>query len=168
MERRIAPAILVPKVSVIIDDDGLLVWSARVESSPTMSAERITVVSGQRVLAQCFLAISVPIETWYSWRGGLTDPYYLVKLVGWVLLGSGALRLRRTDPQSGLVFLAAGWAWFGANFWRAVADRLTRIASGQTLRLGSVELLFAGGCLLISLVGLSWCFSLALRGNSAE
>ena len=133
-----------------------------------MSAQRMNVVSGQRLLAQCFLAISVPIETWCSWRAGLTGPYYLVKLVGWLLLGSGALRLRRTDSRSGLVFLAAGWAWFGANFWRAVADRLTRIATGQTLRLGSVELLFAGGCLLISLVGLSWCLSLALRGYGAE
>lgn len=133
-----------------------------------MSAERVTGGSRHWILAGCFLAISVPVETWYSWRGGLTDPYYLVKVVGWILLGSGAIRARRTDPSSGLMLLTAGWAWFGANFWRAVADRVTRIATGQTLRLGSVELWFAGGCLLASLCGLTWCLALALRRNGTE
>jgi hypothetical protein len=133
-----------------------------------MSAERVTGGSRHWILAGCFLAISVPVETWYSWRGGLTDPYYLVKVVGWILLGSGALRLGNTDPRSGLMLLAAGWAWFGANFWRAVADRFMRVAAGQTLRLGSLELWFAGGCLLTSLFGLTWCLALALRRNGAE
>ena len=114
-------------------------------------------------LTVCFLAVSFPVETAYSWRLGLADPYYLVKLVGWVLLAWGAIRLREARPKAGLGFLAAGWGWFAANFWRALADRVTRIAAGQTLRLGSLELWFAGTCLLVSLVGLAWSLSLTSR-----
>ena len=114
-------------------------------------------------LTVCFLAVSIPIETAYSWRLGLTDPYYLVKLVGWVLLAWGATRLRGARPEAGLSFIAAGWGWLAANFWRALADRFTRIAAGQTLRLGSLELWFAGSCLLVSLVGLAWSLSMTSR-----
>jgi len=116
----------------------------------------IAVGAGVWILPVCFLAISVPIETAYSWRSGLTDPYFLVKVVGWVLLGSGVNHLRKIRPVIGLAFLAAGWGWLAANFWRAVADRFSHIAAGQALRLGSIELWFAGSCLLVSMVGLGW------------
>ena len=114
-------------------------------------------------LTVCFLAVSIPVETAYSWRFGLADPYYFVKVVGWALLAWGATRLLGTRPQVGLSFLAAGWGWLAANFWRAVADRFARMAAGQTLRLGSLELWFAGSCLLVSLVGLAWSLSLTSR-----
>ena len=118
------------------------------------------------ILPVCFLAISVPIETAYSWRLGLTEPYYLVKVVGYALLVSGVIHLRKARVHPGLTLLAAGWAWMSANFWRAVADRFSRMAAGQTLRLGSIELWFAGSCLLISLIGLAWCLTLTLRRDS--
>ena len=111
----------------------------------------------------CVLAVQVPVETVYSWRIGLTDPYYLVKLVGWLLLAWGASAVRGVRRDAGVAFLAAGWGWLAANYWRAVADRVTRLAAGETLRLGSVELWFAGGCLAASLVGLAWSLSLASR-----
>lgn len=121
---------------------------------------------GVWMLAVCFLAMSVPIETTYSWRLGLTEPYYLIKLVGWLLLAFGAMQLRVNRASVGLAFLAAGWGWFAANFWRAVADRLSRIAMGQSLPLGSIELWFAGSCLLISLLGLCWSLALTFRRDN--
>src|SRR6185436_9356986 len=116
------------------------------------------------ILGVCFLAVSVPVETTYSWRLGLTEPYYLVKCVGWALLALGVYRFHGVSPAQGVAFLAAGWGWLGANFWRAVADRLARIGAGQTLRLGSLGLWFASACLVVSLIGLVW--SLALTRNA--
>ena len=119
--------------------------------------------AGLRILAICFLVLSVPIETAYSWRNGITDAYYLVKICGWALLVFGLMQRHDLRATRRLVFLAAGWGWFAANFWRAIADRLSHIAAGQTLRLGSAELWFAAGCLIISLIGLSWCIVLTSR-----
>src|SRR5688572_5818167 len=96
--------------------------------------------TGLLILALSFLAISVPVETAYSWRQGLAEPYYLVKLVGWLLLVTGAAQLRKRRLDAGVAFLAGGWGWLAANFARAVADRFGRLASGQALRLGSIEL----------------------------
>ena len=122
-----------------------------------------TPARGLTILIVCFLVVSVSVETVYSWRS-LGDAYYLIKVAGWVLLGWGAARLR-TRPTFGLVLSAAGWAWMAANFGRAVADRLARISAGENLRLGSVELAFAGGCLLVCLAGLSWSLARAGRAD---
>ena len=127
---------------------------------------RATAGAGLWIMTAGFLAVSVLIETAYSWLGGLTDPYYLVKVAGWVLLASGATHLRKLRPETGLALLAGGWGWLAANFWRAVADRVSDLAAGQTLRLGSIELWFAGSCLLVSLAGLAWSLALASRRHS--
>lgn len=124
---------------------------------------RIPEGRGVAVLVVCFLAVTVPIETVYSWHVGLSSPYYLVKLTGWVFLVFGAAKFRSTRRDVGLVLLAVGWAWLSANFCRAVADRVSRMAAGQTLRLGAIEVWFAGGCLLVSLIALCWCVVLASR-----
>jgi hypothetical protein len=110
-----------------------------------------------------FLAISIPVETVYSWRLGLADPYYLAKVVGWILQAAGVAQLRAARVSLALALLAAGWGWFGANFWRAVADRFARLSSGPVLRLGSLELWFAGSCLLISLIALAWSLVVTSR-----
>jgi hypothetical protein len=117
-------------------------------------------------LTAAFLALSVPIETVYSWQLGLLDPYYLVKVSGWLLLVAGLAQVRLARFQLALILFGAGWAWLGANFWRAVADRFTRLAAGQTLRLGSVEIWFAAGCLLVSLIGLTWSIGVAVRNEA--
>jgi hypothetical protein len=117
--------------------------------------------AGLSRLSVGFLAVSISVETVYSWRLGLADPYYVAKVVGWILLAAGVAQLR--TPRTSLALLAAGWGWFGANFWRAVADRFARLAAGQVLRLGSLELWFAGSCLLISLIGLAWSLVLTSR-----
>jgi hypothetical protein len=56
--------------------------------------------------------------------------------------------------------------WLAANFWRAVADRFSHTAAGQALRLGSIELWFAGSWLLVTLIGLVWSLALTSRHQS--
>jgi hypothetical protein len=107
---------------------------------------------GIAILAVCFLLVSVVVETTYSWRN-LGDAYFLVKVAGWILLSWGVIKIRAGNPR-GLTYLAAGWGWMAANFWRAIADRLADISAGQTLRLGSVEIIFAGSCFAVCLTGL--------------
>jgi hypothetical protein len=107
---------------------------------------------GIAILAVCFLLVSVVVETTNSW-GNLGDAYFLVKVAGWILLSWGAMCVRGGNPR-GLIFLAAGWGWMASNFWRAIGDRLAAISAGQTLRLGSVEIIFAGSCLSVCLAGL--------------
>jgi hypothetical protein len=50
-----------------------------------------------------------------------------------------------------------------ANVWRAIADRVAEINRGQTLRLGSIEIIFAGSCLIVCLTGLILTFVKANR-----
>jgi hypothetical protein len=121
---------------------------------PTRASIEGRVSPGHRIaiLAACFLLISVVVETTYSWRN-LGDAYFLVKVAGWILLSWGAMHIRAGNPR-GLTFLAAGWGWMAANFWRAIADRLADISAGETLRLGSVEIIFAGSCLTVCVIGL--------------
>jgi hypothetical protein len=118
---------------------------------------------GLSILIICFLVVSVAVETVYSWPS-LGDAYYAIKVAGWVLLGWGAARLRARHHM-GLVLAAAGWAWMAANFGRAVADRIAAMSAGETLRLGSVELAFAGSCLIVCLAGLSWTLAHASRAE---
>ena len=108
---------------------------------------------GSAIFAICFLLVSVVVETTYSWSN-LGDAYFLVKVAGWLLLSLGVVQVRAGNPR-GLTFLAAGWGWMSANFWRAIADRLEVINAGQTLRLGSIEIIFAGSCLAVCLTGLT-------------
>ena len=116
---------------------------------------------GLAILAISFLVISVSVETVYSWQS-LGGAYYLVKVAGWALLAWGLARTRAGD-RVGLIFLASGWAWLAANFWRAVADRVHDLAAGESLRLGAVELIFAGSCLAVCIGGLTWSLAQANR-----
>jgi hypothetical protein len=69
----------------------------------------------------------------------------------------------KSSSTTALGYFIAGWAWFAANFWRAIADRSGSMAAGHALRLGSIELWFAGSCLLISILALAG--SLMLLGQ---
>jgi hypothetical protein len=76
------------------------------------------------------LVVYVPIETWYS-MPTLRDPFYVVDLIGIVLLIVGVVRLRRNPVSPNWPILIAGYAWTAANFWRAspspsCADRAQR------------------------------------------
>ena len=111
-----------------------------------------------------FLAIYVPIETWYS-LPALWHPFYLVDLIGMLLLAWGVARCRRHASPSGLAVLASGYAWEGANFWRALFGRLEEIAGGGELRLGWAELCFVVCGTLVALAGLLWSLLLATKSS---
>ena len=109
-----------------------------------------------------FLAIYVPLETWYS-LPALWDPFYIVDFIGMVLLASGILRWRRDPSARSLAVLAAGYAWEGANFWRAFFDRVDTVMAGGELRLGLAELCFAACGTIVALGALAWCLALITR-----
>ena len=112
-----------------------------------------------------FLAFYVPFETWFSWRYGLLHPFYLVDFIGMVLLLWGALHSRRRGYHSAGV-LAAGWAWCGANFWRAFFGRLEAVGAGEQLDLGTTELCIVGGGTAIALICLAISLHLLVRRHT--
>ena len=118
---------------------------------------------GLAILAMSFLVVSVSVETVYSWQS-LGDAYYLVKVFGWFLLAWGLARIH-AGRRVGLAFLASGWAWLAANFWRAIADRISDLGAGESLRWDSIELLFAGSCLAVCIGGLAWSLTQANRNQ---
>ena len=111
------------------------------------------------------LIVYAPIETWYS-LPALWDPFYLVDFIGIVLLAWGAVRCRRDASPRNLAVLAAGYAWEGANFWRAFFGRLEAVATAEQLRLGWAELCFVGCGTVAALVALIWSLRLATRARA--
>jgi hypothetical protein len=107
-----------------------------------------------------FLVFYAPIETWGSWPD-LWSPYYLVDLMGILLLAFGALRTRRGRYRQGLAFIGGGWAWMAAAGWRATADRLFDMAEGIELEYGAAEMCFVVCSLGLALAGFVWSLRLA-------
>ena len=102
-----------------------------------------------------FLIAYAPIETWYS-MPEFWDPFYLVDVVGIVLLILGMVRLRRGRPAAAVGTLIAGYAWTGANFWRALFDRVSEVAAGGVLDYGLAELCFTACITIAAIAGLVW------------
>jgi hypothetical protein len=100
------------------------------------------------------LLIYAPVETIYSWPG-LTDPFYVIDVIGMALMMSGVVRSLRARPGSGAAMLAVGWAWTASNFWRATFDRVEKVRAGHQLLLGSLEFKFVCGELIVSLIALA-------------
>lgn len=109
------------------------------------------------------LAIYAPVETIYSWAGGLLDPYYLIDVVAMVLIATGIVRSLRARPAGSPALLAVAWAWASANFWRATFDRVALAHRGSPLRAGSLELNYAIGQLVVALVLLAIAITLVVR-----
>jgi hypothetical protein len=109
-----------------------------------------------------FLAFYAPIEIWYS-LPRLWDPFFLVDLIGIMLLAWGAIDSRRAVSQRSLSVLVAGYAWTGANFWRAMFDRVFEIAAGSELNYGWLELCFTGCVMIGAITGLVWSLALVSR-----
>lgn len=101
------------------------------------------------------LAIYAPVETIYSWSGGLGSPYYIIDVIAFALLFAGIVRSLRARPRAAPGMLTAGWAWAGANFWRATFDRIGTLQRGGRLDMGSLELRFVCGELIVSLLCLA-------------
>ena len=89
------------------------------------------------------LLVYAPLETWASWPA-LTDPFYLVDVVGFGLLLWGALVSLRARPGVAPGVLCAGYAWSAANGWRALALRIDTLQRGGEVDVGLVWLLIIG------------------------
>ena len=113
-----------------------------------------------------FLIAYAPIETWYS-LPELWDPFYLVDVIGIVLLILGMVRLRRGRPAAAVGMLTAGYAWTGANFWRALFDRVSEVAAGGVLDYGWAELCFTACITIAAIAGLVWSLVLGARQPGA-
>lgn len=87
-----------------------------------------------------FVAVFAPLETIVSWEHGLLSPYYLVDAIAIGLMLVGALRSLRARPQSAPALATVGWAWAGANFWRAALARAEHLRAGGELQFGSNEM----------------------------
>jgi hypothetical protein len=61
----------------------------------------------------------------------------------------------------------AGWAWAGANFWRATFDRIGLLQRGGRLDFGSAELRFVSAELVVSLLCLAIGIVLVVRAPAA-
>jgi hypothetical protein len=104
-----------------------------------------------------------PAETIFSWARGLGDPYYIVDLIAMALLLLGAVHSLRRRPQSAAGLLTVGWAWAGANFWRALFDRVSLLSTGESLRWGALEYRFAIGATVVALLCVGTGVLLQLR-----
>jgi hypothetical protein len=113
-----------------------------------------------------FLAIYVPLETLYS-LPALWDPFYLVDFIGMALLVWGVQRCRHEASAGSLSILVAGYAWEGANFWRALFGRVEEILTGGALRFGLAELCFVACGTVVVLAALAWSLRLATTAPSA-
>jgi hypothetical protein len=100
-----------------------------------------TILAGSTLVV---LVLYVPLETWFSWPGGLLDPYYLIDAIAMVLLLWGAVHSLGARPRPSPELLCIGCAWASANGWRATFDRLREIQSGGSLTYGSREMWTVG------------------------
>jgi hypothetical protein len=119
-----------------------------------------------------FLAIYAPLETWLS-LPGLWDPFYLVDVVGMALMVAGLVWLRRGPASRGAAILAAAFGWSGANFWRAMAERLAsdysagRYPEGKLVNGGPLGVAIVGGVLIaLCIFGMVRAIQVA-RGDAA-
>lgn len=89
------------------------------------------------------LLVYAPLETWASWPA-LSNPFYLVDVVGFGLLLWGALASLRARPDADPGVLCAGYAWSAANGWRALALRIETLQQGGEVDVTLVWLLVLG------------------------
>ena len=109
------------------------------------------------------LLVYAPLETWASWPA-LSNPFYLVDVAGFALLFWGALASLRARPDVAPGVLCAGYAWSGANGWRALALRLEILQEGGQVDVGLVWLLVIGE--VVVLVGLALLLLLVVESRT--
>jgi hypothetical protein len=109
------------------------------------------------------LLVYAPLETWASWPA-LSNPFYLVDVVGFALLLWGALASLRARPGVAPGVLCAGYAWSGANGWRALALRLEILQEGGHVDVGLVWLIGLGE--IAALIGLALLLLLVVESRT--
>lgn len=110
------------------------------------------------------LLVYAPLETWASWPH-LTNPFYLVDVVGFALLLWGALASLRARPDVAPGVLCAGYAWSGANGWRALALRIETLQQGGQVDVTLVWLIVLGE--IAALVGLALLLLLVVESRTS-
>ena len=111
------------------------------------------------------LLIYAPLETWASWPA-LTNPFYLVDVVGFALLLWGALASLRARPDVAPGVLCAGYAWSAANGWRALALRIETLEQGGQVDPTLVWLLVIGE--IVALTGLALLLLLIVESRTSQ
>lgn len=107
-----------------------------------------------------FLSVYAPLETLYS-LPALWNPFYLVDFIAMVLLGIGVwCYFARGASRLALPWLVAGYAWSGANAWRAMFGRIDALSAGGSLRFGSPELALVVLGTVLSIACLLWSLRL--------
>ena len=110
------------------------------------------------------LLVYAPLETWASWSG-LTNPFYLVDVVGFALLLWGTLASLRARPDVAPGVLCAGYAWSAANGWRALALRIETLEQGGQVDVTLVWLLVIGE--IVALTGLALLLLLIVESRTS-
>ena len=110
------------------------------------------------------LLVYAPLETWVSWPSGLTNPFYLVDVIGFALLLWGALASLRARPGLAPGVLCAGYAWSGANGWRALALRMETLQQGGEVDVTLVWLLVISE--VVALTGLALLLLLVVESRT--
>ncbi|MEM7582649.1 MAG: hypothetical protein AAF560_04665 [Acidobacteriota bacterium] len=114
------------------------------------------------------LAIYFPAETYVSQPEGLWSPFYLVDLIGMLLLGFGARRSLAARPRSAPALLGFGYAWATSNGWRATSWRSLAVADGEPLTFAIWELWAVGFGTALGLVGCGVCLWLIARAEPSS
>ena len=110
------------------------------------------------------LLVYAPLETWASWSG-LTNPFYLVDVVGFALLLWGTLASLRARPDVAPGVLCAGYAGSAANGWRALALRIETLKQGGQVDVTLVWLLVIGE--IVALTGLALLLLLIVESRTS-
>ncbi len=110
------------------------------------------------------LLIYAPLKTWASWPA-LTNPFYLVDVVGFALLLWGAFASLRARPNVAPGVLCAGYAWSAANGWRALALRIETLEQGGQVDVTLVWLLVIGE--IVALTGLALLLLLIVESRTS-
>jgi hypothetical protein len=108
-----------------------------------------TVIAG---FTLALLLVYFPVETWASTPRGLTNPFYLVDLIGMTLLFWSAVVSMRARPHSAAGVLCAGYSWTSANGWPATFGRAAEVLQGVSLEHGMAELWAVGGATVVAIL----------------
>ncbi len=74
------------------------------------------------------VSVYLPFETWHSLTSGLSQPSYVITLLGMLLLVWGALVSLRSQPALAPGILGTGYAWTAAHTWLLTVNRVDALS----------------------------------------
>ena len=75
-------------------------------------------------------------------------------------------RIEEVDEDE--VYVPAGWAWTGANFWRAALERFHALDHGRTAFLGSHAVWIGSVVALVSMAGVGVALWVTVHRDADE